>query len=333
MRMSGKKWVISIVAVIVIAVAAYLIMRGKKSDVVYKEHTVANGELEISVQATGTVQPENRLVVKPQIAGRIDKILVEEGQRVKAGQILAWMSSNDRAALMDMASSAGDDEKKRWEEIYKPSPIIAPLGGIIIAKNVERGQTVSTGDTAFIISDRLIIQAQVDETDLSQISPGQSAEIRVDAYSGEPVTGKVIRIAYESKQVNNVTIYEIRLLPDTVPPFMRSGMTTSVKFLKARRDNALLLPVSFLRSKAPGITRDFDPKKETTVTVLLKDPAGKSEPAERDVRVGISNGKYFEVLSGLSAGDVILQNDTNANGDKKSANPFSPFGAPRPGRR
>lgn len=106
----------------------------------FKEVEVVRGDLEVFVQANGSVQPENRLVVKPQIAGRIDAVLVEEGSRVSAGQSLAWMSSNDRAALIDMAKSAGTEELKRWEEIYKPTPIFAPLGGIVISKQVERGK-------------------------------------------------------------------------------------------------------------------------------------------------------------------------------------------------
>jgi macrolide-specific efflux system membrane fusion protein len=222
-------WIVGLI-VIAVAIGVYFYNQKNKTPAIkYKEHIVRRDDLEISVQATGTIQPENRLVVKPQIAGRIDEILVQEGQKVRAGQVLAWMSSNDRAALIDMARSAGAEEQKRWEDIYKPSPVIAPLGGIIISKQVERGQTIGTGDTVFVISDRLIVLAQVDETDLGKISLGQPVEIRVDAYSDQVVTGKVIRIAYESKQVNNVTIYEIRILPDEVPSFMRSGMTTSVK--------------------------------------------------------------------------------------------------------
>jgi multidrug efflux pump subunit AcrA (membrane-fusion protein) len=49
--------------------------------------------LDISILATGVVQPQNRLEIKPPIAGRIERVLVEEGETVKRGQILAWMSS------------------------------------------------------------------------------------------------------------------------------------------------------------------------------------------------------------------------------------------------
>ena len=352
--MKSKKklyWVIGL-SLAVSGLGGYLYLKKNgKPDVTYKEHTVAKDDFEISVQATGSVQPENRLVVKPQIAGRVDEVLVQEGKTVKAGQILGWMSSNDRAALVDMARSQSPEEVKRWQEIYKPTPIIAPVGGILIAKQVERGQTVGTGDTVFVISDRLIVLAQVDETDLGKISLGQPVEIRVDAYSDQPVTGKVIRIAYESKQVNNVTIYEIRILPDTVPEFMRSGMTTSVKFTQDKKSNVLVIPVSFIdRAPKEGPKGDQKPdqkpdqkteqdtsskplKAGDKVKVLVKAVDPSLAPESKDVTIGANNGKFAEVTAGLNEGDVILKPEQNAEADKKSANPFSPFGPPKSSRK
>jgi macrolide-specific efflux system membrane fusion protein len=325
-----KLWVV-LFLIVVTAIGSYVyIAKNRKPEITYKEHTIRRDDLEISVQATGAIQPENRLVVKPQIAGRVDEILVQEGQKVRAGQLLARMSSNDRAALIDMARSAGSEEQKRWEDIYKPSPVIAPLGGIVISKQVERGQTVGTGDTVFVISDRLIVLAQVDETDLGKISLGQAVEIRVDAYSDQMVTGKVIRIAFESKQVNNVTIYEIRILPDDVPSFMRSGMTTSVKFIQDKKQNVILAPASFLKSKQDakggqsGIIKSGD---EALTLVKASNP--KAPPEERVVTVGATNGKFLEIASGLSEGDIILQPQASNTAEEASSNPFSPMRPPK----
>ena len=287
MKSKKTKYLLGGVIFISAAVGLYFgLIKDKSPKISYKEHIVKKGDLEISVQATGSIQPENRLVVKPQIAGRIDSILIEEGKRVSAGQVMAWMSSNDRAALIDMARSSSAEEQKRWEEIYKPSPIIAPLGGIVIAKQVERGQTVGTGDTVFVISDRLIILAQVDETDLGKISLNQPVEIRVDAYNDQVVTGKVIRIAYESKQVNNVTIYEIRILPDNVPEFMRSGMTTSVKFIQNKKENILLAPVSFLARPQKDSGSDSTLNPGDSMTVLSPSANPKDPPKSQDIVIG-----------------------------------------------
>src|SRR3954470_5738623 len=89
--------------------------------VTYREVPVKRGDLQITVLATGTVQPENRLEIKPPIAGRIEQVLVQEGQNVKKGQLLAWMSSTERAAMLDAARSQGPAEVKKWEQLYRPT--------------------------------------------------------------------------------------------------------------------------------------------------------------------------------------------------------------------
>src|SRR3989339_1787968 len=80
------------------------------------------GRIESSIPSTGTVMPRNRLEIKPPVAGRIESVMVREGQNIKKGQILAWMSSQERVTLIDAARAGGEDELKRWEEMYKPTP-------------------------------------------------------------------------------------------------------------------------------------------------------------------------------------------------------------------
>lgn len=297
----------------------------KKSELkrTYKEMAVTQGDLEVFVQATGQVQPENRLVVKPTIAGRIETVQVDEGQAVKAGQVLAWMSSSDRAALLDMAKAQGEKEVSHWEEIYKPSPIIAPLSGFVIAKSIERGQVVATSDTAFVISNRLVVNAQVDETDLARVHMGQDVVITLDAYNDQPIYGKVVRIAYEARTANNVTIYDIRVLPDKVPSFMRSGMTSSVRFIETTKENVWM--VSNELFKKVKTTRELR-KPGSQVKVLVKTGEDHGTPTfeEKSIVLGATDGQMVEVSSGLKGSETLLLDTTPES--KDSANPFSPFG-------
>ncbi len=73
----------------------------------YRELTITRGDIDVTVLATGVVQPSNRLEIKPPIAGRVEQVLVNEGQHVRRGQVLAWMSSSERAALIDAARAKG----------------------------------------------------------------------------------------------------------------------------------------------------------------------------------------------------------------------------------
>ena len=96
----------------------------------YREATVKRGDIEMRVTSTAVVQPRNRLEIKPPIAGRIEQVLVREGQTVDKGQVLGWMSSTERAALLDAARTRGPEELQRWEELYRPTPIVAPIRGL-----------------------------------------------------------------------------------------------------------------------------------------------------------------------------------------------------------
>lgn len=273
------------------------------------EKVITKGNIKVTILATGTVQPENRLEIKPPVAGRIERVLVEEGVKVKKGQILAWMSSTERAALIDSARSQGAEELRKWEEIYKPTPIIAPLEGMIIRKNVEEGQTFTTNDAVLVMSNRLTIKAQVDETDLAQIHINQNCEVRLDSYPDEKVESKVERIAYEAKTVNNVTTYIIDVLPRMAPEFMRSGMTANITFFVKSKENILVVPAEFI------IYEKGKPN------VLLKTSNNDFQPKE--ISLGVSEGKMTEVIDGLKEGDVVaIKMDSK---EEKKSSPFMPF--------
>src|SRR3989339_238898 len=68
---------------------------------------VTIGAISASIPSTGTVMPRNRVEIKPPVAGRIEDVLVNEGTHVRKGQIIAWISSNERAALLDAARTKG----------------------------------------------------------------------------------------------------------------------------------------------------------------------------------------------------------------------------------
>ena len=118
---------------------------------------VTTGDISQVVQATGNVEPLNKVSILPPVTGRIDKILVYEGETVKRGQVLALMSSSDRAALLDTARAKGPDELKYWEDAYKATPVVAPANGLIIARNIVEGQTVAADTDLYDLSDRLVV--------------------------------------------------------------------------------------------------------------------------------------------------------------------------------
>ena len=267
----------------------YFFFKGKAVE--YRESEVTKGKITLKVLATGSVLPENRLQIKSSISGRAERIFVKEGEKVHKGQVLAQISSTERAVMLDSARGQGNEEVKKWEEIYKPTPIIAPLAGTIIQRAIEPGQTFGTGDAIFVMADRLTIKAQVDETDLSQIKVGQKAKVTLDAYLEKELPAKVEQVAYEAKTVNNVTTYVIDVLPDDNLDFLRSGMTANVTFFGETKEGILVIENQFIK---------YDNGKSLTQVKVN----GKSE--EREIKLGITDGKKTEVLSGLEEGNTVL---------------------------
>lgn len=277
--------------------------------------TPAYGSIQTSISTTGTVQPQNRLEIKPPIGGRIEKILVREGERVKIGQILALMSSTERATLLDAAYSQGEEAIKYWGDVYKPTPLIAPIEGEVIVRVVEPGQTITSADAVIVLSDRLIVKALVDETDIGKVKLGQAATVSLDAYPQINSNGKVDHISYESTIVNNVIIYEVDILTDKVPDVFRSGMSANVVITEKSKDDILLLPLEAIKYGKEG---SF---------VLLSQGRGKGA-VERKVELGISDGQKVEIISGLGPEDKIIVKRQKYMPSKKTggSNPFSPWG-------
>jgi len=303
------------VTVIILGVSWWAMGCGQKKDQdeMVKEISHEVGSIQTFISTTGSVLPKNRLEIKPPVSGRIDRVLVREGETVKAGQPLAWMSSTERAALLDAARGKGEDVLKYWEETYKAIPLLAPIDGDVIVATTQPGQTVTSADAVVVLSDRLIVRAQVDETDIGKIKLEQKAILSLDAYPDTKSQARVDHIYYESKTVNNVTIYEVDLTPQEIPPFFRSGMNATVDFIEQSKDNVLLIPVD-------AVTRDNGQD-----FVLLK-KGDEVKPVKVRVTLGISDDKNVEVLSGLRETDQVMIKTRKFTLPKKSTgtNPFMP---------
>lgn len=275
------------------SLVTYSLTKNKTPKKIYKRVQVSRDLVEVMILSTGVVQPENRLEIKPPVAGRVEKVLVAEGDHVQKGQEIAIMSSTERAALIDAARGEGPQELKKWEEYYKPTPIIAPISGMIISRKVEPGQSFASNDPVLVMSDRLSIKAQVDETDISQVKLKQKATIELDAYPGQSFEAVVDQIAYEAKTISSVTTYIVDVLPLKTPEFMRSGMTANVNFYVNSKPNVLVLPSYAIKTK------------DGHSTVMVDE----SDPHEVDVQIGATDGKKTEIVSGLKEGDEVLVAD------------------------
>jgi membrane fusion protein, macrolide-specific efflux system len=314
--MNKRKLKLFIIVLPILIIIAFLFLRSRLktgTGEIMQEINPAIGSIHTVISTTGTVLPKNRLEIKPPVAGRIESVLVKEGENVKIGQTLAWMSSTERAALLDAARGKGEEQLKYWQETYKPIALLAPIDGQIIVATTQPGQTVTTSDAIVVLSDQLIVRAQVDETDIGKVKLGQKATITLDAYPDTIINAKVDHIYYESETSNNVTIYKVDLIPDEVPSFFRSGMNATVDFNVEARDDVLLVPVNAVY-------------KENDENYVLLKKEGSQNPVKRVIKIGITDDKNYEVLSGVTAGDTLVITTTKyvLPTSSTGSNPFLP---------
>jgi len=325
----NKKLKIFLVLVLIAAgvAAAVLIkkkMAGENKTGEEVNLAITNGTVVIAVKSTANVEPQNRLEVKPPSNGRIEEILVKEGDKVKVGQIIGWISSTERASLLDAAMAHGADELAYWKDVYKATPLRSPIDGEVIVRDFEPGQSISPSSAVVVLSDRLIVKASVDETDIGKVKVGQTVEITLDAYPDVKTKGIVDHISYESKLVNNVTTYYVDIVPEKVPDVFRSGMSATITVICDARKDVPLVP-----AEATTV------EKDGTYVMVRASPGAQAE--KRRIIVGAGDDRSSEVVKGLSAGDIVVVAAKKAYqlpSKDKASNPFMPLGSSgRKGRK
>ena len=304
-----------LVALLVLGGAGFYYFRSNSNGKQHFEEVRASrGTISSTVSTTGAVEPQTRVKIQSSVGGRIEEILVEEGQQVKKGEVLAMLSSTERAALLDAAKLQGKSEQGYWQKVYKETAVIAPMAGQVIVRSVDPGQTVTTSDALFVLSDRLLVKAYVDETDIGRVKVGQRAVIGLDAYPEIKVNGVVDHIYYESYLQNNVNIYNVDVLPDRIPEVFRSGMSANIEIIVQEKQNALLLPVAAVQSR------------NGKTVVLQRRRSKPDEVRYQTVQTGLQDDAHIEILDGLSDSAVVLLPDTSfvLPGKKGGSNPFMP---------
>ncbi len=297
-------------AVLAIAGALFLWNQSYKGDKARKTSTVKvlRGNMDIKLVVNGTVTPHSCVAIRPSIPGRIESILVAEGAHVLRGRVVGTISSAERVTLLDAAATRGQEELRKWEDMIKPAPLVAPVSGIVISRNAEPGNTVSAETELLTISDRLIVRAQLHEDDIAKIYTGQRVQVMVDAMPDLLIKGTVERIAYNAKLVNNVHTYETDMAVPDLPANVRSGMGVNITFTLAHRTNVLLLPSSAIR-ESNGVS-----------TVQLADDDTVTRLA---IKTGLRDGQMVEIVSGLTEAQAVVDESVNgSHTDSKTKSPI-----------
>jgi macrolide-specific efflux system membrane fusion protein len=313
-----KKLLVGILFVAIVAAGYFYWQKRKAYDPgqpSYETVRVERVNMEIKVLSTGTIEPYTRVEVSSSVGGRIDRVEVDEGDIVEKGDILAWISSEDRIALLDAARSALESAQKKndpeaikeaqvayeiADKAYKPVPLTNSISGEVINRSCEPGQNVSTQSILFVISDRLVASVEVDEADIGKIKSRQETWIVLDAFPDERLKGKVSKISREGRLVSDVVVYDVMVDPLKVPHHWVSGMTANVEFIADRKDSILVIPKSAVM-------------KGNFIMVL------EDQPVPRSIKTGITDGRMLEITEGLKEGELVIIGGIEDNPDQRDA--------------
>ena len=206
-----------------------------------------------------------------------------------------------RAQVMQSQASL-----KQLEEQLSYTTIVAPMDGVILSRDVEIGDAVSSilvlGSTATLVmtegdTNQVYVDGKVDEADIAHVYMGQPARIKVESFRGRTFTGKVTKISPMGVEKDNVTTFEVRVSINNPGGELQANMTANAEILLDEHNGVLAVPENAVA---------YDNKKDAFVDV----PDSKQKEGLRrvPVKVGLSNGSVTEIVSGLKEGDeVVLQ--------------------------
>ena len=379
--MSGKQKVligIGVVAVLALVVAASF--RGErrgKGPKVYVEEA-ARTSIARLVKASGQIDPRVKVNISAHVVGRIERLFVEEGQRVEAGdpflelETQAFKAARDQArAQVAIAQSnrrqaeirlrdqelklermvrlhddgIASEEQLEQAELARTSAeldleeareaviqaeaalekaaddlskatIFAPLSGRVIELNAEEGEVVVSGtmnNPASVIGtiadlSEILVEVDVDETEVAYLELGQQATIEVDALRDREYTGQVVEIGssgFQRPQQPDVTFFKVKVLLADPDAALRPGMSARAEINTAEKSDALTVPIQAVVDRPP-LTDEGEPEEDGEEIEVVLVVGDDFTLAQRAVETGLSDATHVEILSGLEEGERVV---------------------------
>lgn len=403
--MKNKKWLwIGLAAVLVVAVVVVGIIRsggGKVTPV--QLATIETQDITSRVRAPGKIEPRTQVKVSADVAGKIVRLAVNEGQRVEKGDLMLQLDDVQYRAAYEQAQAtlktaearrveaeqtfkATESNYQRQRRLYEDNLLSdaewdqatttyeqarvaavtareevargraltnaaldnlskcrfsAPIDGVVSALYVEEGEIVvigtmnNPGTQILTVSDlsRMLVQADVDETDVVNVRLGQSATITVDAFPDTTFTGTVHEIGNTARRasasaLDGQTNFEVEVVFDDTVPEIRPGMTADVEISTATRTETIGVPIQSVVVRTPkeleraGKKKRRDRKSGDAVAAEAADGEADEKEDEEEqsgifvsrdgvaewvpVRTGIASETTIEVFGEVQEGDEVV---------------------------
>jgi HlyD family secretion protein len=194
--------------------------------------------------------------------------------------------------------------KERAEEDLRNATILSPLDGVVLSRDREMGDAVSSiltmGAGATLIMTlgdlgEVYVKGKVDESDLGRIYVKQPARIKVESFKDDRFEGRVTKISPQGSEKDNVTTFEVRVSISNESGKLRSGMTANAEIVLEEKKAVLAIPESAILYK-----------KDKSTEVEIVDSSIEAGKRKVPVTTGISNGAKTEIAKGLAEGQQVI---------------------------
>ena len=270
------------------------------------------GDIDHVIRLNGEIKGQNQADIYPDVPGKVQNLMVREGQRVYRGQIVAYV------------------DRSQVGMTYMPASVTSPISGVVGKIYVDRGQTVSQQTPIMMVADTRFVEGvlNIPEKYVPLFRIGQEAEIRTESWPGKVFKGRVYKVSSLIDASTRTLRVRLRLLnmrgkliPGNYADFavkVRKYPNQVLAPFDAIIDNLEYSEVFVVKEKK--ITAKPDPvaKKPGKGKKALK-PSGKAKkPAvkpktktiyiatKRRVTVGIREGNIVQILSGLKPGERVV---------------------------
>ncbi|MGQ9632270.1 MAG: efflux RND transporter periplasmic adaptor subunit [bacterium] len=277
------------------------------------------------IMTNATLEAERQIDVLAKVSGLISQILVEEGDKVSAGDILARLDQRDVQLEVKQAEARFENDRRIFEQTselmkrnavskeeyerqkyqlevsrvqleaakikLEHTEIRSPIDGIITDRYIDLGDTVGSGQKAFSVGDfdPLLAKIHIPEREIGKVKVGQSVNITAESAPGEEFEGVVSRISPIVDPGSGTIKMTVEI--SRSKNILKPGMFVSVRLPTETHPNALVVP-----KKALVLER------EQEVVFVVKGGVARRTP----VKLGFSDGNFVEVLGGVEEGDNII---------------------------
>jgi RND family efflux transporter MFP subunit len=285
----------------------------------------AVGSVSTYITATANLVPEDEVVVLAEAEGRVDRLEVEEGDHVAAGQLLASLLQEDERMAYDKAEVRSTNAELAYERAVRMhsenlisqeeydktvmdhriaqqelaemklmldrTEIRAPFSGRVTWRNITLGQHIRPGDELFRVTDfdPLISRIYLPEKDVLALQESREVKITLKADDTVRFRGRIQRISPVVDTATGTVKVTIEALEP--PDVVRPGGFVIIDIVRETRPDAMVLP-------REAVVREL---KSAHVFVVNEDVAEK-----RAVKLGLEEDEQLEIVSGVEAGEQIV---------------------------